>query len=748
MKYIFPLLLAACTALASDVQFSLGDFTSRPQAARVFALYPVGVPVTNNAGQIVTRDRFSTNTTASGVVNVSNVVGGSYRSELIGAYATTTNYFIFPVTNGFLNAVDYLAVATNGPAGGHVAYSQTQSDARFWAKAGLLAGTNAYFRTNAGVVYIDGAAGGSTLNTNTVQAIVVDMGVVTNGAAEMTLSSALGAAINLHSDSEQSVLGWGPLAGWTFTGTATNSLRAQSFIGDGSGVTNLHGTNIQAGTINSNKLDAATWLAAANRGIGPNFGYRLDWSTNKVVVLEGSSTMAGGNVTNDNAKLHLRLKNYFTNNGWTVHHLATGTTDTSSSVLNRFYTDVVPKKPTLVILCLAGNDYTSYTNVVSMLANIWQYAQACRSYGIQLCITKQFPSQDNSSLSESVKRRFDDEVESWGIPVVDMASPVNDRNGLDNIVSGYRTGADVHGNEGAHTNYFLAFPMRLFDPYRLNEWTQMEKKIRTRSMINSGVVLQTNTGAGVVPLYYNAPTNTYKSFTFGVWWRSTLPINRSSGAIIAVSNAWYEAGSAMGWASRLYIGSTLTYQSGAGATHNGGPSSSFSGYTESDWWVTRWHHYCLVHSDPLGKTYIYIDGNLLPTDFSERFKDPEFFLGGRGDAGAANYNCEYRDAVVYKVPLLTSQVRELARNNYPLASLEVFAPLDDKLYGTSSVMTNFVPIADGFKPGSITGLTNYSGSLLSQEIVSEKQMTGLSTNYAVPGGITLYFTNGVLMKAQ
>lgn len=131
-------LIAPAAFGQAAVNFSFGDFTARPSLVRTFVLYPTAVSATNAAGQIVTVDRFSTNTGLSGSLTVSNLLAGGYRSEISApGFTTTTNFFNFPATNGLLNAKDWLALPTNQVAAASaVAYSQAQSDGRFVQSTG------------------------------------------------------------------------------------------------------------------------------------------------------------------------------------------------------------------------------------------------------------------------------------------------------------------------------------------------------------------------------------------------------------------------------------------------------------------------------------------------------------------------------------------------------------------------------------------------------------------------------------
>ena len=98
--------LAAGVVAAVDVQFIFGDFTAAPQGLKRFTLYPVVLDSSNNV-QLVTRDRISVLTDSNGVVTLTNLQCGMYRSELFGTSITTTNLFRFPLTNGLVSAKDY-----------------------------------------------------------------------------------------------------------------------------------------------------------------------------------------------------------------------------------------------------------------------------------------------------------------------------------------------------------------------------------------------------------------------------------------------------------------------------------------------------------------------------------------------------------------------------------------------------------------------------------------------------------------
>lgn len=105
---IFALSAAAAFAADTvDVQFVVGDFTSSPQTVKRITLYPVSINA-SNATQLVTGDRRIITTDAAGSALFTNVMCGTYRSEIFGTSIVTTNLFHFPCgTNGVVNAKDW-----------------------------------------------------------------------------------------------------------------------------------------------------------------------------------------------------------------------------------------------------------------------------------------------------------------------------------------------------------------------------------------------------------------------------------------------------------------------------------------------------------------------------------------------------------------------------------------------------------------------------------------------------------------
>jgi len=217
----------AQTPITNAVVFNLTDFTTVPQGARKFLLYTPGT-FTNGAGVIITRDRIVTETGTNGSVTVSNVYGGDYRSELSGTFASTTNWYHFPQTNGVLNASDWVTAPTNSPSGAR-AWTTTESDGRYLKKSdvpnALTNGwTDAYLSNS---LTIHGPLNTATLNL---------VGDTLAGQNISLQSSPAGLAITAPTTFVGDLQGKNGLFSQTVSST--------NFAGNLAGATNLAGTNV------------------------------------------------------------------------------------------------------------------------------------------------------------------------------------------------------------------------------------------------------------------------------------------------------------------------------------------------------------------------------------------------------------------------------------------------------------------------------------------------------------------------
>lgn len=288
-----PLLSLLALSLAqvygADVAFRFQSSDTTPQGLRSVSVYPSGT-FTNGAGAIITRDRVSRTTDSIGSVTVSNVYGGDYRAELQGTFTTTTNWYHFPVTNGLINAADYLTAPTNGN-NGYRAYTTAESDARYASAAS----TNALVQkagdrmtgplTNTSGVWLPGDAGQQNeLSAFSGPGLVGFSFSFTNPASGNLLVDAM--------DLNNSGL----------------TLNLGAFAGNGTNITAIRGTNVN--TVYRNGLaattNAATGQVTVDDTAAPTF------NQNQFGVGGGTNLKSGALLTNT---VTFGPTNYFSTDG-------------------------------------------------------------------------------------------------------------------------------------------------------------------------------------------------------------------------------------------------------------------------------------------------------------------------------------------------------------------------------------------------------------------------------------------------
>ncbi len=107
--------LCAGAQTNATLQIFAGDFTSSPQAARRFALFPVpNLVAPTNAIGLVTGDYVGGITDTNGNATLTNVPAGTYRLEFHGTTVTTTNYLLLDGSTNFVYARDRVTLYPTG----------------------------------------------------------------------------------------------------------------------------------------------------------------------------------------------------------------------------------------------------------------------------------------------------------------------------------------------------------------------------------------------------------------------------------------------------------------------------------------------------------------------------------------------------------------------------------------------------------------------------------------------------------
>jgi hypothetical protein len=99
------------------------------QASKLLKISPLSTPTTSGSS-IITSDRRTYTNDASGVTTVSNMVAGSYRCELSGAFVVTSFQITIPTTDDLINAKDYISTTASAPTASN-SWSIAVSDLRY-----------------------------------------------------------------------------------------------------------------------------------------------------------------------------------------------------------------------------------------------------------------------------------------------------------------------------------------------------------------------------------------------------------------------------------------------------------------------------------------------------------------------------------------------------------------------------------------------------------------------------------------
>lgn len=267
---------AAGADYGAKVQFDFYNAGLAPQGVRGFYLYPVSVPSTNVYG-LTTLDRIYRMTGTNASVTISNLVAGTYRGEFVGTYRVTTNYFVVPDTNIVLYATNLVTSGTL-TAGSLVGYTQVQSDGRYQKGSVNLTNWSA-LATNV----LSGVGGSATNLTPWTTDI--------NGSGK-SLTNAGGI-------------------------TATGTVSAAAFVGDGSGLTGVGAqgaiTNGQTNVILAGEFTGDLIGAALSAGVATH--------ADKALALENE--IYGDTVLSLQEDIALRIADgyWFAGNGYGLTNL-------------------------------------------------------------------------------------------------------------------------------------------------------------------------------------------------------------------------------------------------------------------------------------------------------------------------------------------------------------------------------------------------------------------------------------------
>ena len=249
---------------------------------------------------------------------------------------------------------------------------------------------------------------------------------------------------------------------------------------------------------------------------------------NRKIVFFGSSVSFGSGATSDHGwayRLTQRLTSY------TCVNKSIGG-NTTVSLINRFYTDVVPENPSIVVIGLSlaneglqGADkdgvYNQYIN------NMHTLVAMCRKMGYAVIVTGAYPNDGYTALEYQYIKQANKVLENSDFPYINFLGAVDD--GIGHWRSGMASDAG-HPNDIGHEALSRTFPQSIFD--RLPASSSAKINVSGTRGFTMGV--DTTTPDRIM----YAPSTPFGSFTFMASVRRPVGTGMGRSVLAAVFNGF------------------------------------------------------------------------------------------------------------------------------------------------------------------------------------------------------------------
>jgi lysophospholipase L1-like esterase len=420
-------------------------------------------------------------------------------------------------------------------------------------------------------------------------------------------------------------------------------------------------------------------------------------SFRKKLMVIGSSVAFGQGATANNGWAN-KLGVDLVARGWVFkNHAIPG--NSTTAVINRFYTDVVPENPDVLIIALSlqnegimvSDKETVYNSFKSGLKKL---ALMCKQQGIIPVIASTYPSNDYTSVEYKYIQQINKELDSWGVIGINMLGA------LDNLAGNFVAGSfadGLHPNDVGHQEMYKSVPISLFDG--LMSWDE-KRLVPEKGAITIGVDNTTDR-----PIETIFDTN-LSNYTVSFW----LKVNdlTSTGNVLAGFGTGIARFSNSSGIGLRYINSS-------------GTSVDFGVFPE----VTKlWYHVAVTYNSITLKSRAYFNGNFIG-ELSDNVSLSKFVLGGRADSGQASLNVkntDFKDLAIYRTRLTDLQIKELYSGNILKSGLEIFSSLGDKDINVGYRLLNFAPTSSYLKVNSSAFSSNNKG-VINSDVVSSKVAT-------------------------
>lgn len=361
--------------------------------------------------------------------------------------------------------------------------------------------------------------------------------------------------------------------------------------------------------------------------------------------------------------------------------------DTTTLCINRFYTDVVPEKPSVVIIALSlaneglisGNPKTV---VEQFLKGIEKLIKMCRAEGYKVIVTGVYPNNDYNATHYKFLKIADESLQNLGVPYIGFLGAVDD--GTGKWLPG--TFADAgHPNDVGHDLLFNTFDLTLFN--KVATYIPNYKQ-QTRNIIS----FQSST-AGTIPISYT-PNTACKSITV------SMRIRRTSVGNVGQSLLAFEGTSSIPVRLRNSV-DAYEIADVNGTVINGTVLSSSNLET----------HIVVVINTKQNLIKFYTNGVLTGSATVGTLSACNMLSFGNRTGFSGNaIGFEYSDIMVWRTCLRDEQVKNLYNGIMPISSQVIYSPILDSTINVDSRLINLAPSDDDLLMGVDAAVININAT--------------------------------------
>lgn len=391
--------------------------------------------------------------------------------------------------------------------------------------------------------------------------------------------------------------------------------------------------------------------------------------SNRITVI-GSSVPYGSGATNDYGYMQ-RLADAL--ESYTVTNVSIGGNNTWA-VIDRFYRDVIPTDPDIVIVALSlGNeglheatDKAALTD--QYIANMLRLANMIHQIGAKPILTGAYPRNDYTATDYKYLKQTNQILENSKVPYLNLLGAIDDGAGHWKDGMWWDSG---HPNDVGHESMFRAIPLSLFDNLTYGEDLAPMK-------VDPSYVVRIGTQVSTVPAIYH-PESPFGCVT------AMCTVRRNPGnlgrAFIAFNSTEQDINGPL----------RVRNQADFWKMSIGDVDAVVSSRLSSDQKQT---HIC-VRSEFFTKAHrhsLFIDGALIGSYVQDIGTVTSITFAGRQDAPSVNADaCEFGSFAIWRTALSDEQIFDAANGIYSKASLCLLSIPSESDVGSTTRMVNLAP---------------------------------------------------------